>query len=267
MFADAWEWFKALSPIWQGFGGGLVIALFNMSGALLILIWRNPSEIQLDAALGFAAGIMLTASYTSLILPGIEAGGLIPVVIGMILGVFMLNRADTWVPHVHMMVTGKQRDDASAGGSSNRVASVILFIVAITMHNMPEGLAVGVGFGSGDLANAIPLMLAIGIQNIPEGFAVAIASRKAGMGSLSYAAITGIRSGLVEIPLALFGAWAVSIAAPILPYAMGFAAGGMLYVILDEIIPETHINGHEQAATMGAMAGAIIMLILDVSLG
>jgi ZIP family zinc transporter len=132
---------------------------------------------------------------------------------------------------------------------------------------MPEGLAVGVGFGSGNLGNALALMLAIGIQNIPEGLAVAVSSLNAGMGSYSYASFVGIRAGLVEIPLTLLGAWAVQLAEPILPYAMGFAAGAMLYVISDEIIPETHRTGHERLATMGTLLGVMIMLYLDIALG
>jgi ZIP family zinc transporter len=123
-----------------------------------------------------------------------------------------------------------------------------------------------VGFGSGDLGNAIALMLAIGVQNIPEGLAVAVAARNAGLGSLFYAAVTGIRAGLVEIPLAVFGAAAVQFAQPLLPYAMGFAAGGMLFVISDEIIPETHARGNERVATLGTMLGVLVMLYLDVTL-
>ncbi len=260
------------NPVWQGLWGGLVITTFNLGGALAVLVWRNPTQRALDAALGFAAGVMLSASFTSLILPGIEVGGLLPVVIGMALGVFMLDRADTWVPHIHVLVTGKVRDDrapelTAKARRRSGVSGVLLFIVAITLHNMPEGLAVGVGFGSGNLREAIALMLAIGIQNVPEGLAVAVAARNAGMGSLSYAAFTGIRAGLVEIPLALFGAWAVQVAAPILSYAMGFAAGAMLFVILDEIVPETHGNGNERIATLGTMVGVVIMLVLDVALG
>jgi ZIP family zinc transporter len=234
------------NPILQGLAGGVVIASLNMIGALSVLVWRNPSERSLDGALGFAAGVMLAASFTSLILPGIEIGGILPVMVGVVLGAL----------------------DATGGSGlqPQRIASVILFIVAITLHNMPEGLAVGVGFGSGNLGNAIPLMLAIGIQNIPEGLAVSVAALNAGLGSLFYAAVTGIRAGLVEIPLALFGAWAVQVAEPLLPYAMGFAAGAMIYVISDEIIPETHTKGHERIATLGTILGVIVMLYLDVSL-
>ena len=259
-------------PVLQGLAGGVVIASLNMIGALSVLLWRNPSERSLDGALGFAAGVMLAASFTSLILPGIEIGGILPVMVGVVLGALLLDRADAWVPHVHVLITGRVREDeardsAEEGGSQHRrIASVILFIVAITLHNMPEGLAVGVGFGSGNLGNAIPLMLAIGIQNVPEGLAVSVAALNAGLGSLFYAAVTGIRAGLVEIPLALFGAWAVQLAEPLLPYAMGFAAGAMIYVISDEIIPETHTKGHERIATLGTILGVIVMLYLDVSL-
>lgn len=260
-------------PTIQGLIGGIVIALFNTLGALIILVWRNPSERSLDGALGFAAGVMLSASFTSLIIPGIDAGGVLPVIFGFILGVFVLDGADRWVPHVHVLITGKIREDQGTEGSSEgglddaRVSSLILFIVAITLHNMPEGLAVGVGFGSGELGNALSLMLAIGIQNIPEGLAVSVAARNSGLGNLFYAGFTGIRAGLVEIPLALFGAVAVQLAEPLLPYAMGFAAGAMLYVIGDEIIPETHSRGHERVATLGMMLGVLIMLYLDVTLG
>ena len=260
-------------PVLQGLVGGVFIAFLNLVGALVVLVWRNPSERSLDGALGFAAGVMLAASFTSLILPGIEIGGIFPVMAGIVLGAVVLDRADAWVPHVHVLITGRVRDDEArdahdkrSGFQDRRVASVILFIVAITLHNMPEGLAVGVGFGSGNLSNAIPLMIAIGIQNIPEGLAVSVAALNAGLGSLFYAAITGIRAGLVEIPLALFGAWAVQLAEPLLPYAMGFAAGAMIYVISDEIIPETHTKGHERIATIGTMLGVIVMLYLDVTL-
>lgn len=248
------------NPIWQGFVGGLVITAFNMFGALAVLFWRRPSQRFLDVTLGFAAGVMLTASFTSLILPGIEYGGILSVIVGMVLGVVVLDRGDRWVPHLHP-------SRGIEGPETDRLHAVWLFILAITLHNAPEGLAVGVGFGSGNLNNALALMVAIGIQNIPEGFAVAVSSLNAGMGSRAYASFVGFRAGLVEIPLTLLGAWAVQFAAPLLPYAMGFAAGAMLYVISDEIIPETHRTGHERLATMGTLAGVMIMLYLDITLG
>ena len=248
------------NPVVQGFVGGVIITLLNSVGALLVLVWRDPSESFLDAALGFGAGVMLAASFTSLIIPGIDYGGAVPVLIGVALGAVALDLANRWVPHLHTTL-GRE------GPLTKRVAAVWLFILAITLHNMPEGLAVGVGFGSEHLDEALSLMLAIGIQNIPEGLAVAVSALNIGLGRYFYAGLVGVRAGLVEIPLALFGALAVQAAQPLLPYAMGFAAGAMLYVISDEIVPETHRKGHERAATFGTMLGIIVMLYLDVTLG
>jgi ZIP family zinc transporter len=262
-------------PVIHGVVGGVVIATLNLLGASLVFVWRDPSERALDGALGFAAGVMLAASFTSLIIPGIETysgGDPLPVLLGLALGALFLDRSDALVPHAHYLVTGRQRDDAAGGNRSlpiddERFAGVVLFVLAITLHNMPEGLAVGVGFGSGDLATAVPLMLAIGIQNVPEGLAVSIAAINAGLDRRAYAVFAGIRSGVVEIPLAILGAYAVGAVSSLLPYAMGFAAGAMLFVISDEIVPETHTGGHERVATLGTLAGVIVMLYLDISLG
>lgn len=213
----------------------------------------------MNTMLGFAAGVMLSASFTSLILPGIERGGLGPVTTGIGLGALFLMAADRLVPHLHL-ARGRE------GGHGERIRAVWLFILAITLHNMPEGLAVGVGLGSGDLARGLQLVLAIGLQNIPEGLAVAASAFSARMGTTFYAGVVGIRAGLVEIPLAILGAVAVGVARPLLPYAMGFAAGAMLYVIFDEIIPETHRLGKERLATLGFLLGAVVMLVLDVTL-
>lgn len=249
-----------LNPVWQGLLGGLVITALNMLGALAVFVWRKPSEKFLDTALGFAAGVMLTASFTSLILPGIDAGGIGPVLVGIILGVLLLDVTDHVVPHLHAVM-------GPEGRRTTRVKAVWLFILAITLHNLPEGLAVGVGFGSGDFANAVKLMLAIGLQNVPEGLAVSFSAINAGMGTRFYAGLAGVRAGLIEIPMALLGAWAVQAVGPLLPYAMGFAAGAMLYVISDEIVPETHRKGHERLATLGTMLGVMVMLYLDIVLG
>jgi ZIP family zinc transporter len=276
------------NPVIQAFAGGLFIAGLNLVGAALVFVWRNPAERSLDTALGFAAGVMLAASFTSLILPGIdfasattydpvvvggfELVGIVPVLIGLVAGTLFLDRADALVQHAHYLVTGRRRADAANPDADvlaefdARIASVVLFVLAITLHNMPEGLAVGVGFGSGDLGGALALMVAIGLQNVPEGLAVSIAALNAGLDSRWYAAVAGLRAGVVEIPLAVFGAFAVQIASPLLPYAMGFAAGAMLFVISDEIIPETHTHGNERVATLGTMAGIIVMLTLDVVL-
>ena len=267
------------SPVAQAFVGGTVIAVLNLVGASLVLVWRNPSKRALNGLLGFAAGVMLAAAFTSLIIPGIEeysGGNPIPTLVGVALGALFLDRADALVPHAHYLLTGKRRPDAAGQSetlpvSDERLAGVILFILAITLHNMPEGLAVGVGFGAaaGDparLGSALSLMLAIGLQNVPEGLAVSVAAINAGLARRRYAVLAGLRAGVVEIPLAVLGAVAVATVEPLLPYAMGFAAGAMLFVISDEIIPETHRSGYERTATLGLMAGTIIMLYLDIAL-
>ena len=271
------QWFGENRIVW-GLVGGVVIAGMNLVGALTILVWRNPSQRGLDTSLGFAGGVMIAAAFTSLLIPAIEQyGNLLTTSVGFALGVGFLAVSERWVPYVHRFITGETGVEAmmaESGAShhheidysSGRLAGVIVFIIAITLHNMPEGLAVGVGFGSGNLDDAIPLMLAIGTQNIPEGFAVAVAARNAGLGSLWYAGVTGLRAGVVEIPIAVFGAAAVTVAEPLLPYAMGFAAGGMLFVIVNDIVPQTHGNGHDRAATLGTMAGLLLMLSLDIAL-
>ena len=275
MIEDAFVQVFGTNRIIHGLVGGIVIATLNLIGASLVLVWRNPSERTLDISLGFAAGVMLAAAFTSLIIPGIEnysGGNPLPVLIGVLLGAFFLDWGDALVPHAHFLLTGRRRPDAAGDVTSlpvndERLAGVILFILAITLHNMPEGLAVGVGFGSGDIGKAIALMLAIGIQNIPEGLAVSVAAINAGLNRRAYAVFAGIRAGVVEIPLAVIGAYAVLVVRPLLPYAMGFAAGAMLFVISDEIVPETHRRGHERVATLGTIFGVVVMVFLDIQLG
>ncbi len=275
MVAEQFVELVGSDPVVQGLAGGVVIASMNLLGASLVFVWRDPSERALDGALGFAAGVMLAAAFTSLIIPGIESysnGNPLPVLLGVALGALFLDRSDVLVPHAHYLLSGRRRSDAANPDddlpvADERVTGVVLFILAITLHNVPEGLAVGVGFGSGDIDTAIPLMLAIGIQNIPEGLAVSVAAINAGLDRRMYAAFAGIRSGVVEIPLAVFGAYAVQTVSVLLPYAMGFAAGAMLFVISDEIVPETHTRGNERLATLGVIFGAIVMLYLDISLG
>ncbi len=249
--------------ICNGLVGGFFIALLNTLGAMIVLIIGRVPQKFMDASLGFAAGVMLAASFTSLIIPGVEIGGIYPVIIGILLGAIFIDLLDHLIPHMHFIIGTEGIKDE---GLLKRIRSVWLFILAITIHNMPEGLAVGVGFGSGDLSEAIPLMIAIGLQNIPEGLAVSLAAINAGFGRRFYAAWVGIRAGLVEIPLALLGAWAVYVMKPLLPYAMGFAAGAMIYVISDEIVPETHRAGHERLATFGLILGLVLMLYLDIIL-
>lgn len=255
----AQSWMPA-HPIAQGLVAGVFIVAMNLLGALAILFLRKPSQRAQDTMLGFAAGVMLTASFTSLILPGIERGGVLPVLAGVALGAIAMDLADCLIPHSHPFI-GRE------GLDSKRVRAVWLFIIAITLHNAPEGLAVGVAFGAGQFREGVLLMIAIGLQNVPEGLAVALTAAAAGFGKRFYAVFVALRAGIVELPAAVLGAALVFLIDPIVPYAMGFAAGAMLYIISDEIVPETHRKGHERWATFGLMAGLMVMLYLDVVLG
>jgi len=242
-----------------GFLGGLFGALLNTLGATPILFLRNPPRVYLDVGLGFAAGVMLAASFTSLILPGMEMGGALPVLMGIALGALTITSVDRILPHAHP-IKGRE------GFPSSRLRAVWLFVIAITIHNLPEGLAVGVGFGSGNLLLAIGLMMAIALQNLPEGLSVGFSLLSTGGYSRLRAYLISVASGFVEPPLALLGAWAVTMARQLLPYAMGFAAGAMIFVVSDEVIPETHRLGHERRASYGLVAGLMVMLMLDLLL-
>jgi len=243
-----------------GLVAGIIITAFNTFGALLVFFSKKEvSQKTLDISLGFAAGLMLSASFTSLILPGIQKGGVVPVVIGIALGALFFDWVDHHIPHTHF--AGRHE------GGGNRIGALWLFIIAITIHNLPEGLSVGIAMGSKNFHQAIILMLAIGLQNIPEGFSVAFTFFANKMGNKVQSVWMGIKSGLVEIPLAMLGAFLVSWMHFLLPYAMGFGAGAMLYVVNDEIIPETHKKGHERLATFGIIFVIILMLVLDMMIG
>ncbi|MDT7961160.1 MAG: ZIP family metal transporter, partial [Armatimonadota bacterium] len=192
------SWMPA-HPVAQGLVAGVFIVALNMAGALLVLLVRQPSERMLDTLLGFAAGVMLAASFTSLILPAIERGGVFPALFGVALGALAMDAADHLIPHQHPVI-GRE------GVDGRRLRAVLLFVIAITLHNAPEGLAVGVAFGGGHFREGALLTLAIGAQNIPEGMAVAFAALAAGFGKRFYAAFVGVRSGLVELPMAVLGA-------------------------------------------------------------
>jgi len=228
----------------------------NTLGATPILFLKNPPKSFLDIGLGFAAGVMLAASFTSLILPGFKIGGAIPVFTGIALGAILISFTDRLLPHLHPII-GRE------GLKSSKLRAIWLLVIAVTIHNLPEGLAVGVGFGSGDLLLGVSIMLAIGIQNIPEGLSVGFDLLSSRSYSRIKAYTASIASGFVEPPLALIGAYTVSISSQLLPYAMGFAAGAMLFVVSDEVIPETHRLGHERKASYGLIAGLLLMLALD----
>ena len=234
-------------------------------GALPVLFGKRPSERFNDTLLGFAAGVMLAASFFSLIVPSIDIStemygvGPIPALIavfGILLGAAAIAMMDRLLPHEHF-ISGPE------GIASEKISGVWLFVFAIAIHNFPEGLAVGVGYGSGETDTAFSLALGIGLQNLPEGLAVAVGLMAVGysrMKSFLVAALTG----LIEPIGGLVGGIFVNLSQVLLPWGLVFAAGAMLFVISHEIIPETHRRGHHQRATAGLMVGLVIMLFLDV---
>jgi len=245
-------------------GAGLMTGV----GAIPVLFGRGVSQGWNDTFLGFAAGVMLSASYFSLILPGLEAAeGLYDSVNiaafiaagGIALGVLTVAVLNEVLPHEHFT-------QGPEGGDPGALAKIWLFVFAITIHNFPEGLAVGVGFGGGDLGNGMSLATGIGLQNAPEGLAVAVALRGQGYGRWRSFFIA-LATGLVEPFGGALGVWAVHVSAIALPWGLAFAAGAMLYIISHEIIPETHRHGHQKWATAGLTVGLILMMVLDVTLG
>lgn len=245
-----------------GLAASLLAGLATGAGALPALFFRRVSENLLNVMLGGAAGVMLAATAFSLIAPGIDYGnllwpgkGVIAVAFGMMIGVGFLHFADRWLPHDHAFFLVPQGDRKSS-------RKIWLFIIAITIHNFPEGLSVGVSFGGEDWRNGVVLAIAIGLQNIPEGLAVALPL--VGLGYARGKAVwIATLTGLVEPVGGLLGITAVTLFTPVLPLGMGFAAGAMLFVICDEIIPETHKGRNPRAATFGVMAGFILMTIID----
>jgi len=234
--------------------------MLNAVGAVPVLFMKRISQRMLDIGLGFASGVMIAASFTSLILPGIEIGGVLPVLAGIILGTVAVSFADRVIPHMHRII-------GMEGMPTGRFRALWLFVIAVTLHNMPEGLAVGVGFGSENLADAMALAIAIGLQNIPEGMSIGFSTISIEGTPRWKAFLVSFLSGLVELPLSVLGAALVSLTKPIIPYAMGFAGGAMMFVVSDEMIPETHRMGHERLASYGLVIGLIVMLTLDVLLG
>ncbi|WP_373354611.1 ZIP family metal transporter [Pseudoroseicyclus sp. CXY001] len=257
-----------LSPILLGFLGSLAAGLMTALGALPVLFGRVPGRAMRDALLGFAAGVMLSASFFSLIIPALDAGterygdGALPaaiVVVAILLGMGLVALMNEKLPHEHFR-SGRE------GPQSASLRRIWLFIIAITIHNFPEGLAVGVGFGADGFAGGLPLATGIGLQNAPEGLAVAVALLGEGYPRWRAWGIAAL-TGLVEPLGGLIGAGVITVAAPLLPWGLAFAAGAMLYVISHEIIPETHRSGHQNKATLGLAIGLVLMLFLDVWLG
>jgi ZIP family zinc transporter len=240
--------------IWLGSMASLLAGLATGAGAIPVLFTRRISDKLLDVLLGFSAGVMLAATSFSLLVPAIDLSGPWVAVLGLVLGAVVLHLVDRFVPHFHPAF--------GAEGPASRLPRVWLFVLAITIHNFPEGLAVGVSFGGGDVAAGLVIATAIGLQNMPEGLAVALPLLREGYSrrkSIWYGTLTG----LVEPVGGLLGVALVSISQPILPWGLAFAAGAMLFVVSDEMIPESHRKGFEREATFGLVVGFVIMMLLD----
>lgn len=251
-----------------GFVASLVAGLGTAVGAVGVFAVRQLSQKLEDGLLSAAAGVMLAASFFSLLLPAIGYGeayfggrvqSVAVVIVGLLVGAGTLFFIHQRVPHEHF-VLGRE------GPVSNALGRIWLFVIAIALHNFPEGMAVGVGFGGGDIANGVSLATGIGIQNLPEGLAVAVSLLSVGYTRGEAFAVAAL-TGLAEPLGGLFGSVAVSVAVPLMPLSMGFAAGAMLFIISDEIIPETHRGGFRNVATFSLLGGFCLMMFLDATLG
>lgn len=240
-----------------GVGGSTII------GVLLGFAFQKVPHKFNDAILGFAAGIMLSAAILGLIVPSLEEGNIWVTAIGILTGALFLNFADKITPHLHH-ITGV--DQETHAESQNHLNKVMLFVMAIAIHNLPEGIAAGVGFGSENISNAITVALGIALQNIPEGMIIVSPLIMADLKKRRVLLIASF-TGLIEVIGTMIGFFAVSIATAILPFALAFAGGTMIYVVSDEMIPETHSHGYERMATYSLLFGFITMLILDFYIG
>jgi len=264
------DFLSGLHPVVQA----LIATLFTWGvtalGAAGVFLARNMSRKIMDGMLGFAAGVMIAASYWSLLAPAIEMsdGSWVPAAVGFMAGGLFLWSVDRILPHLHPGFTMERAEGVKTSWERST-----LLVLAITLHNIPEGLAVGVAFGavaanldSASLGAAVALALGIGIQNFPEGLAVSMPLRREGMSRIK-SFWWGQLSGVAEPVAGVLGAAAVLIFQPILPYALAFAAGAMIFVVVEELIPESQLEGNTDLATMGAMSGFTVMMILDVALG
>lgn len=244
-----------------GVGGATVF------GALIGFLFKKPSHRMHDMILSFAAGVMLAAAVIGLVLPSLEYGegwtSLLVTVAGIFCGALCLNLVDRLVPHLHKLTGGEM--EGHPDGTS-RLNKTLLFVIAIAIHNLPEGIAAGVSFGSGDVGQAITVAGGIALQNIPEGMVIIAPMIAVGI-SRRKTFLIALGTGVVEVIGTLIGYFAVSISTAILPFALAFAGGTMLYVISDEMIPETHAHGSEMGATYSLLAGFALMLVFDFLLG
>ena len=274
MFEQISEWFLALNPIMQALVATTFTWFLTALGASLVFLMKNMSRKVLDGMLGFTGGVMIAASFWSLLAPSIEISeyqGLIPWLppaIGFVTGALFLFSLDKFLPHLHINFKPSEKE-----GIETNWHRTTLLVLAITLHNIPEGLAVGVAFGAvaadlpgAEMGAAIALAIGIGIQNFPEGTAVAMPLRRQGVSRLK-SFWYGQLSAVVEPIAGVIGAAAVLYAQPILPYALAFAAGAMIYVVIEEVIPESQRDKHTDISTLGFIFGFTVMMILDVALG
>ena len=242
-----------------GVGGATIF------GVVIGFIFKNISHKFSDIVLSFAAGVMLAAAVFGLILPSVELGGkwgLLYAVLGIFVGAICLNLMDKFTPHLHKL-SGTELEEH---GHNGKIAKVMLFVIAIAIHNLPEGIAAGVGFGSGNNTHALIVAAGIALQNIPEGMVIVGPMIAAGI-SKKRTFFLAAMTGLIEVIGTFIGYFAVSISAAILPFALAFAGGTMLYVISDEMIPETHAHGAQRGSTYALLVGFCLMLVFDVLLG
>jgi ZIP family zinc transporter len=268
------EWFANLNPILQALLATCFTWFLTALGAGAVFSFKSIDRKLLDGMLGFAAGVMIAASFWSLLAPAIEMAeesslpAWIPATVGFLLGGAFLWGVDKVLPHLHIGYPMEEAEGIQTGWQRS-----ILLVLAITLHNIPEGLAVGVAFGalsaglpSASLAAAVSLALGIGIQNFPEGTAVSVPLLREGISPLK-SFWYGQLSGTVEPIAGVFGAAAVILMRPILPYALAFAAGAMIFVVVEQLVPESQLEKNTDIATVGAMLGFAVMMTLDVALG
>jgi ZIP family zinc transporter len=268
------ETLAAWPAVWQALAASTFTWGLTALGAAAVFFFRDVSRRALDAALGFTAGVMIAASFWSLLNPAIalsEEMGMVkwvPALVGFLAGAFAMRLMDYVLPHLHLFA-----QTSEAEGVKTAWERTTLLVLAITLHNIPEGLAIGVAFGavtagseSATLAGAVALAVGIGIQNCPEGTAVAVPLRREGL-SRARAWWYGQLSAVVEPVAAVIGALAVTAMRPLLPYALAFAAGAMIFVVIEEVVPESQSGGHADLATLGTIVGFAVMMTLDVALG
>ncbi|MEN9394687.1 MAG: zinc transporter ZupT [Bacteroidota bacterium] len=267
------DYLASIDPVWAAFYATCFTWLVTAAGAALVFLFKTLHRKWLDGMLGFTGGVMIAASFWSLLNPAIEMSPgegfmkAIPAAVGFAAGALFLFALDKWLPHLHLNFPEEKKE-----GVQTKLQGTILLVLAITLHNIPEGLAVGVLFGGAaagvpeaTIGGAVALALGIGLQNFPEGIAVSFPLRRLGL-SRKKSFFYGQLSAIVEPIAGVIGALAVMQMLPILPYALAFAAGAMIYVVVEEVIPETQQDKYTDIATLGFIAGFLVMMMLDVGL-